>query len=64
MELDRKFLKRLWNNEEVICPKCMKGTLIPLHKNKKDNNDFKCPNCKEIYRTIKILNNLLNNTSK
>lgn len=60
MELDRKFLKQLWNNEKVLCPKCKKEILVPLHKKKKDNNDWQCPNCKEIYRTINILNELLN----
>lgn len=60
MELDRKFLKQLWNNEKVLCPKCNEEILVPLHKKKKDNNDFQCPNCQEIYRTINILNELLN----
>lgn len=57
MELDRLFLKKLWNGEKVICPKCNKDFLVPLHKN--DEDDFKCPNCNEVYRTIGILNNLL-----
>lgn len=64
MELDRKFLKRLWNNEEVLCPKCNKGVLIPLHKKRSrknnDHDDWICPNCNEIYRTLNILNDLLN----
>lgn len=59
MELDRIFLKKLWNGEKVLCPNCNKDYLVPLHKNKKDNNHFKCPNCNEVYRTIGILNNLL-----
>ena len=58
MELDRKILKKLWNGEEVICIKCGKDILIPLHK-KKDNDDFKCPSCGEVYRTITILNKML-----
>lgn len=41
-------------------PKCNKEILIPLHKNKKDNNDFICQNCKVAYRTINILTKLLN----
>lgn len=59
MNIDRNILKKLWNGEKVICPKCNKDYLIPLHKKKNDNNDFKCPSCNQIYRTIKILNNLL-----
>ena len=30
MELDRSFLKKLWNGEKVMCPKCNKEYLIPL----------------------------------
>ncbi len=61
MKIDRKFLKQLWNNEKVLCPKCNKEYLIPLHGKKKDNDDWKCPNCKEIYRTINLFNRLLKN---
>lgn len=48
MEIDRKFLKKLWNDEKVMCPNCNKEYLIPLHKKRKDNDDFKCPNCGKI----------------
>lgn len=64
MNLDRTFLKKLWNGEKVLCPKCNKEYLVPLHnklKKQDDKNDFKCPNCNEIYRTIGILSNLLKN---
>ena len=59
MEINREILKKLWHGERVICPKCNSDYIIPLHKNQKDNNDFQCPNCKAIFRTINILNNLL-----
>lgn len=59
MNLDRKTLKKLWNGETVLCPKCSKEYLIPLHRNKKESNDWQCPNCKEVIRTINILNNML-----
>ena len=59
VELDRSFLKRLWNNERVLCLKCNDDYLVPLHKKRHDNNDFICPKCKEIYRTIDILQDLL-----
>ncbi len=59
MNLDRKTLKKLWNGEKVLCPKCSKEYLILLHKNKKDYNDWQCPNCKEVIKTINILNNML-----
>ena len=34
MELDRTILKKLWNGEKVLCPKCNEDYLIPLHKKK------------------------------
>ncbi|MBR3210065.1 MAG: hypothetical protein IKF82_07390 [Bacilli bacterium] len=49
MELDRIILKKLWNGEKVLCPKCNEDYLIPLHKKKKDNDDFQCPKCKEVF---------------
>lgn len=49
-------MKKLWNGEEVICPKCGGAVLTLLHKKaKKSNNDWKCPACGEIFRTINML---------
>lgn len=63
MNVDRVFLKRLWNNEKVLCPSCNKEVLIPLHKKRYrkngDNTDWICLSCNKIFRTIDILNNLL-----
>ncbi len=51
-----KLLKRLWSGENVVCPKCGEAELTLLHKKaKKSNNDWKCPACGEIYRTINML---------
>ena len=60
MELDRAFLKKLWNGEKVLCPKCNEEYLVPLHKKRKDNDDWQCKKCGEVYRTISILSELLN----
>ncbi len=50
------FLKKLWNEEKVICPACGKGELEHLHKKaKKSNTEWKCPDCGEIFRTINML---------
>ena len=59
MELDRIILKKIWNGEKVLCPKCNEDYLIPLHKKRKDNDDFQCPKCKEVFRTIAIFNKML-----
>ena len=32
MKLDRSFLKKLWNGEKVMCPKCNKDYLKKLRK--------------------------------
>lgn len=54
-----KFLKRLWNSQPTICPKCNQNYLEHLHKKaKKSDCDWKCPGCGEIYRTINMLKNL------
>lgn len=53
------FLKKMWLEEPVTCPKCGTGTLEHLHKKaKKSNCDWKCPHCGEIYRTIGMLKEL------
>lgn len=59
MEFDRSFLKKLWSGEKVLCPFCDKEYLVPLHSKEKDNDDFRCPNCNQIIRTISIFNQML-----
>lgn len=55
-------LKKMWTGQEVLCPKCGQATLVHLHKKaKKSNNDWKCPQCGEIYRTINMFMELPNN---
>lgn len=51
-----RFMKKLWNGEATICPNCGKAELVLLHKKaKKSNNDWKCPCCGEVYRTINMM---------
>ena len=53
------FLKKLWTAKPAICPVCGKAELITLHKKaKKSDCDWKCPECGEIYRTIRMLKEL------
>lgn len=55
------FLKRLWQEIPTVCPKCGGAELVLLHKKaKKSNNDWKCPACGEIYRTINLFMDLPN----
>ena len=53
------FLKKLWTNQKVSCPKCGHEFLEYLHKKaKKSNTEWKCPQCGEIFRTIGMLKEL------
>ena len=55
------FMKRLWRGVPTTCPKCGRAELVLLHKKaKKSNNDWKCPDCGEIYRTINMMYDLPN----
>lgn len=58
-EEEVRFMKRLWREEPTVCPKCGGAELTYLHKKaKKSSNDWKCPSCGEIYRTIGMLMDL------
>lgn len=53
------FMKRLWKGMPTQCPKCGKADLVLLHaKAKKSLNDWKCPHCGQVYRTIRMLYSL------
>ena len=54
-EEELRFLKGLWQGQPTLCPKCGKAELVLLHKKaKKSNNDWKCPNCEWVCRTINL----------
>ena len=58
-EEELAFLKRLWREQPTVCPKCGQAELVLLHKKaKKSNNDWKCPACGEIFRTINMFMDL------
>jgi tRNA(Ile2) C34 agmatinyltransferase TiaS len=60
-EEEVKLLKRLWTSQPTVCPKCGQATLEYLHKKaKKSDTDWKCPACREIFRTIRMLYDLPN----
>ena len=55
-EEELAFLKRLWQAQPTVCPKCGAAELTYLHKKaKKSNNDWMCPACGAIYRTINLM---------
>lgn len=58
-ETEVALLKKLWQGEEVLCPKCGGAVLTRLHKKaKKSDCDWTCPACGEIYRTVRMLKEL------
>ena len=58
-EEELAFLKRLWREQPTLCPYCGKSELTYLHKKaKKSNNDWKCPACGAIFRTINLFMDL------
>lgn len=60
-EKEVTFLKRLWAEQPTPCPRCGEAQLVHLHKKaKKSSNDWKCPACGEIIRTINLLYELPN----
>ena len=60
-EEELSFVKKLWAGEKTVCPKCQKAESNLLHKKaKKSNDDWKCPECGEIYRTINMMYDLPN----
>ena len=53
-----QFLKKLWNEEPVLCPMC-KNPLELLHTGAKRNNcDWQCKTCDKTYKTLYLLDEL------
>ena len=58
-EEELAFLKRLWRGAPTACPKCGRAELMLLHrKAKKSNNDWQCPACGEVIRTMVLFMDL------
>ena len=53
--LTRDLAVKLIKSQEVVCPKCKKGILIPRYSYKHNNTEYKCPACGEIYHPCKLI---------
>lgn len=53
--LTRDIAIRLIKKEEVICPNCGKEKLCSRYTYKKQNVEYICPACKEVYHPAKLI---------
>lgn len=53
--LTREMAIRLIKGQEVICPNCCKEKLRSRYTYKKQNVEYLCPSCKEVYHPAKLI---------
>lgn len=53
--LTRALAVELLKKQEVLCPNCGKSTLVSRYAHKKQNVEYKCTACKEIYHPCKLI---------
>ena len=53
-----KFLKKLWNEEETICPICGNELELLHKKAKKSDCYWQCKRCNKTFKTIILLDEL------
>ncbi len=53
--LTREIAVRLIKGQKVICPKCGRDQLRPRYAYKKQNVEYVCPECKEVYHPAKFI---------
>ena len=47
--------EKLIKGDKVICPNCGKSVLVQRYSYKKQNTEFKCNVCSEIYHPCKLI---------
>ena len=53
--LTREGAEELIRGREVVCPACGKAVLVSRYGHKKQNVEYKCPACGEIYHPCKLI---------
>lgn len=53
--LTRELAAKLIKSQEVVCPKCNKSILAPRYSYKRNNTEYRCPTCGEIYHPCKLI---------
>lgn len=53
--LTRELAVKLIKSQKVLCPKCGQTTLVPRYSYKKQNVEYKCETCGEIYHPCKLI---------
>ena len=54
-KLTKDIAKKLIKGEKVICPNCGKSVLVQRYSYIKQNTEFKCDICNEIYHPCKLI---------
>ena len=54
INLTREIAIRLIKEQEVMCPKCGKEKLCSRYTYKKQNVEYVCPECNEVYYPAKF----------
>lgn len=53
--LTRELAIKLVRGQEVTCPNCCEAVLTPRYSYKKQNTEYKCSNCGEVYHPCKLI---------
>jgi len=53
--LTRELALQLLKTKELQCPGCNLEKLQPRYRHKKENVEFICPECKEVYHPAKLI---------
>ena len=53
--LNRELAVMLLKGQKVLCPNCGKEILVSRYGYRKQNTEYKCPACGEIYHPCKMI---------
>lgn len=54
-KLTKDIAEKLVKGEKIVCPNCGKSILVRRYSYKKQNTEFKCDICNEIYHPCRLI---------